>query len=139
MAVNDVRESRGGVVFASVALYVVWGVTYLANRVAVAELESFALAAARFVTAGVLLYGWLRWRGVPAPSGPEWRASAIAGLLLCLGNAFVAWAVHLLPLGIAAVLVAMTPAFLVLFDWMRPEGRRPGMRVVAGLVLGLVG
>ena len=51
----------------------------------------------------------------------------------------MAWAVHLLPLGIAAVLVAMTPAFLVLFDWLRPDGRRPGGRVVAGLLLGVVG
>ncbi|MGQ0641155.1 MAG: EamA family transporter [Gemmatimonadaceae bacterium] len=139
MAVTGARASRGGVIFASIALYVVWGVTYLANRVAVAELESFALAAARFVVAGALLYGWLRWRGVPSPNRAEWRAAAIAGLLLCLGNAFVAWAVHLLPLGIAAVLVAMTPAFLVLFDWLRPDGQRPSARVVAGLGLGVAG
>ncbi|HJU73887.1 MAG TPA: EamA family transporter [Gemmatimonadaceae bacterium] len=133
------RASRGSVVFASIALYIVWGVTYLANRVAVADLQSFALAAARFVLAGALLYAWLRWRGVPAPSTPQWKAAALSGLFLCLGNAFVAWAVHLLPLGIAAVLVAMTPAFLVLFDWMRPEGRRPSPRVIAGLVLGIIG
>ncbi len=139
MAVRGTSGSRGGVLFASIALYVVWGVTYLANRVAVAELPSFALAASRFVVAGALLYAWLRWRGVPAPSRAEWRAAAIAGLLLCLGNAFVAWAVHLLPLGIAAVLVAMTPAFLVLFDWMRPAGTRPGVQVVTGLVLGILG
>jgi drug/metabolite transporter (DMT)-like permease len=139
MAVAGATQSRGGVVFASIALYVVWGVTYLANRVAVAELPSFALAVARFSTAGALLYVWLRFRGVPAPTRPEWRAAAVAGVLLCLGNAFVAWAVHLLPLGIAAVLVAMTPAFLVLFDWLRPEGVRPGVRVIAGLVLGILG
>jgi len=142
MAVNErarAEAARGGVVVASIALYIVWGVTYLANRVAVAELESFALAASRFVVAGALLYGWLRWRGVPSPTRPEWQAAAIAGLLLCLGNAFVAWAVHLLPLGIAAVLVAMTPAFLVLFDWLRPGGQRPSGRVAAGLVLGIVG
>lgn len=138
MAVSDVRDARG-VLFASIALYIVWGVTYLANRVAVAELQSFALAASRFVVAGALLYGWLRWRGVPAPTVPQWRAAALSGVFLCLGNAFVAWAVHLVPLGIAAVLVAMTPAFLVLFDWLRPEGRRPGGRVVVGLLLGIVG
>jgi drug/metabolite transporter (DMT)-like permease len=139
MAVAAARDSRTGVAVAMVSLYFVWGVTYLANRVAVAELQSFALAAARFVVAGGLLYGWLRWRGVAAPSGPEWRAAAISGLFLCLGNAFVAWAVHLLPLGIAAVLVAMTPGFLVLFEWLRPDGPRPTGRVVAGLVLGIVG
>lgn len=139
MAVTGATASRGGVVLAMVSLYFVWGVTYLANRVAVAELGSFALASARFVVSGALLYAWLRWRGVPAPTAPEWRAAAISGVFLCLGNAFVAWAVHLLPLGIAAVLVAMTPAFLVLFDWMRPEGLRPGGRTIAGLVLGIVG
>jgi drug/metabolite transporter (DMT)-like permease len=127
------------VIFASIALYIVWGVTYIANRVAVAELASFALASARFLVAGGLLYAWLRLRGVPRPTAPQWRAAAIVGFLLCIGNAFVAWAVHLLPLGIAAVLVAMTPGFLVLFDWMRPEGRRPGTRVVVGLALGLIG
>jgi len=139
MAVTGATASRGGVVLALVSLYFMWGVTYLANRVAVAELGSFALASARFVAAGALLYAWLRWRKVPAPTAPQWRAAAISGAFLCLGNAFVAWAVHLLPLGIAAVLVAMTPAFLVLFDWMRPGGRPPGGRVSAGLALGVVG
>lgn len=131
--------SRGGVIVAMISLYFVWGVTYLANRIAVAELGSFALASARFVVAGAMLYAWLRWRGVQSPSAAEWRAATISGVFLCLGNAFVAWAVHLLPLGIAAVLVAMTPAFLVLFDWLRPQGHRPDARVVAGLVLGVVG
>ncbi len=139
MAVSGATASRGGVVLAMVSLYFVWGVTYLANRVAVAELGSFALASARFVVSGALLYAWLRWRGVDAPTGPQWRAAAISGVFLCLGNAFVAWAVHLLPLGIAAVLVAMTPAFLVLFDWLRPGGRPPSGRVTAGLALGVAG
>jgi drug/metabolite transporter (DMT)-like permease len=139
MAVMDGRESRGGVIVASIALYFFWGVTYLANRIAVAELQSFALAAARFVVAGALLFAWLRFRGLPSPRGAEWRAAAIAGFALCLGNAFVAWAVHLLPLGIAAVLVAMTPAFLVLFDWLRPDGQRPSLRVVMGIGLGILG
>lgn len=131
--------SRGGIVLAMVSLYFVWGVTYLANRVAVAELGSFALASARFVVAGALLYAWLRLRRVAPPTAAEWRAATVSGAFLCLGNAFVAWAVHILPLGIAAVLVAMTPAFLVFFDWMRPAGHRPGARVVAGLVLGVLG
>jgi drug/metabolite transporter (DMT)-like permease len=139
MAVSGATASRGGVILAMGSLYFVWGVTYLANRVAVAELGSFALASARFVVAGALLYAWLRFRGVAPPTQAEWRASTISGAFLCLGNAFVAWAVHLLPLGIAAVLVAMTPAFLVFFDWMRPQGHRPSARVVAGLVLGTVG
>ncbi|MGQ0539269.1 MAG: EamA family transporter [Gemmatimonadaceae bacterium] len=124
---------------ALVALYLVWGATYLANRVAVAELESFALAAARFVISGALLYGWPRLRGAAAPSASQWRAAAFTGALLTLGNACVAWAVHILPLGVVAVLVAMTPGFLVLFAWLRPGGERPAPRVVAGLVLGVAG
>jgi drug/metabolite transporter (DMT)-like permease len=134
-----VGGSRGGIVFALITLYIVWGVTYLANRVAVQELPPFGLAASRFIVAGLLLYAWLRLRGLPRPSRAEWRAAAIAGSLLCLGNVFVAWAVLLIPLGIAAVLVAMTPGFLVLFEWLRPQGHRPGPRVIAGLVLGVVG
>ncbi|MEW5917425.1 MAG: EamA family transporter [Gemmatimonadota bacterium] len=139
MAVRGTHGSTGGIVFASIALYLVWGITYIANRVAVAELPSFALAAVRFLVAGGVLFAWLRWRGVPGLTGAEWRVAVIVGFLLCLGNAFVAWAVHIVPLGIAAVLVAMTPGFLVLFDWLRPDGRRPGMRVVVGLVLGVIG
>jgi drug/metabolite transporter (DMT)-like permease len=134
-----VAASRGAIAFALITLYVVWGVTYLANRVAVQELPPFGLAASRFIIAGLILYAWLRLRGLPRPSRAEWRAAAMSGSLLCLGNVFVAWAVLLIPLGIAAVLVAMTPGFLVLFEWLRPQGTRPGARVIAGLVLGVLG
>lgn len=55
------------------ALYVVWGSTYLAIRLALDGYPPFLLGAIRMLLAGALMYGVLRWRGVPAPTRPQWR------------------------------------------------------------------
>ncbi len=122
------------------AVYVVWGSTYLAIRFAIETIPPFTMAGVRFTVAGWLLYGLVRLRGAPAPSKRHWMSAAFIGtLLLGMGTGGVTWAEQLVPSGIAALLVATVPAWMVLFDWLRPEGVRPTLRVVLGLVLGLAG
>lgn len=122
-------------------VYIVWGSTYLAIRFAIETLPSFLMAATRFLIAGGALYAWARLVGGAArPNGAQWRATAVVGVLLLVGgNGLVVWAQHRVPSGIAALLVGIVPCFMVLFDWLRHGGARPGPRVVAGLVLGLLG
>jgi drug/metabolite transporter (DMT)-like permease len=122
------------------AVYVIWGSTYLAIRYAIETLPPFLMAGVRFLLAGAILYAW-SMRGTPRnPTREEWRAAAIiGGLLLLGGNGAVVWAEQTVPSGIAALLVAVTPCWIVLLDWLWHRGRRPGPLTVIGLVLGVVG
>ncbi|MBI4420646.1 MAG: EamA family transporter, partial [Gemmatimonadetes bacterium] len=87
-----------------------------------------------------VLYGWSRWRGAAAPSRANWIAAAIVGTFLLIGgNGGVVWAEQWVPSGLAALLVATEPFWIVLFDWLRPGGARPAGVVVAGLISGFVG
>ena len=121
------------------ALYLVWGSTYLAIRIGVESWPPMLMAGVRFVIAGSLLYGFLRWRGVPAPTWPQWRsAGAIGFLLLSCGNGGVTLAEHAgVASGVAALAVATVPLFTLLFGlWF---GHRNSRLEWAGILLGLAG
>src|SRR5215210_9489686 len=127
------------VMLAFFAVYVCWGMTYLAMRVAVMDIPPHLLSGTRFVIAGLLLYGWSRMRGIGAPTLRQWRsATVIGGFLLLGGNASVAWAEQRVPSGLAAVLIAVAPIWMVGLEWAK-GGSRPTKHVVAGLLLGLAG
>ena len=123
------------------AVYVIWGSTYLAIHFAIDTLPPFLMAGIRFLVAGGLVYGWARLRGrASRPTSRQWIAAAVVGLLLILaGNGLVVWAEMRIPSGVAALMVASVPCWMVLLDWLRPGGSRPTGQVVAGLLLGLAG
>jgi drug/metabolite transporter (DMT)-like permease len=122
------------------AVYIVWGSTYLGIRVGVESFPPLILAGLRHLVAGLVLYPIFRWKTGIRPSTAHWRTAAIAGfLLLFVGNGGVCWAEQTVPSGIAALLVATVSLWLVIVDWLRPDGVRPVARVVAGLVLGFAG
>ena len=100
----------------------------------------FLMAGVRFVIAGAILYAWMRLRGTPAPTRMQWRATAIVGALLLMGgNGVLAWAEQTVPSGLAALMIATVPVWMVLLDWLRGDGGRPSLGVSIGLGLGLVG
>lgn len=128
------------VLAAFAALYLIWGSTYLGIRFAVETLPPFTMAGIRFVIAGSLLYGWSRARGAAPLTRPQWRTALVVGMLLLLGgNGLVSWAEQTVPSGVAALLVAATPMWMVLLDWLRPGGVRPRAAVWVGLAIGLAG
>jgi drug/metabolite transporter (DMT)-like permease len=134
------KPSRVKIVAAFAAVYIIWGSTYLAIFYAIETLPPFLMAAARFLIAGSLLYGWSVARAPRRPSAGEWKAALIiGGLLLLGGNGAVVWAEQVVPSGIAALIVAVTPCWMVLLDWLWHGAARPGRRTVAGLVLGFGG
>ncbi|ANC01612.1 MULTISPECIES: drug/metabolite exporter YedA [Pseudomonas] len=124
---------------AFIALYLVWGSTYLAIRIGVESWPPLLMAGVRFVIAGSLLYGFLRWRGVPAPTWAQWRAAgAIGFLLLSCGNGGVTLAEHAgVASGVAALAVATVPLFTLLFGLL--FGHRNSRLEWAGIFLGLAG
>jgi drug/metabolite transporter (DMT)-like permease len=130
---------RWKIAIAFFAVYVCWGMTYLAMRVAVVDIPPHLLSGSRFVVAGLTLYAWTRLRGEAPPTARQWRwAVLIGGFLLLGGNASVAWAEERVPSGLAAVLIAVAPIWMVGMEWAR-GGIRPSKRVIAGLFLGLLG
>lgn len=131
---------KGWLIAAFAAVYVIWGSTYLAIRYAIETLPPFLMAAVRFLVAGSVLYAWARWRGAERPGTTHWRAAFIAGgLLLAGGNGALVWAEQRVASGVAALLVATVPLWMVMLHWMLEDGGRPTGRVVAGLGLGLAG
>jgi drug/metabolite transporter (DMT)-like permease len=131
--------TRWKIALAFVAVYVFWGMTYLAMRVAVTDIPPHLLSGSRFVVAGLMLYAWARRQGDPPPTRVQWRTATVIGAFLLLGgNASVAWAEERVPSGLAAVLIAVAPIWMVGIEWAR-GGKKPSTRVLAGLSLGLLG
>lgn len=120
------------------ALYLIWGSTYFAISVAVAEWPPFLMAGVRFVLAGLLMYGYLRWRGAANPSLAELKGAAILGVLMpAIGNGFVTLAQKEVSSGVAALVVATVPLFAILFA--RLFGHKPRRMDLAGVLLGIAG
>ncbi|HET8941263.1 MAG TPA: drug/metabolite exporter YedA [Rudaea sp.] len=123
---------------ALIGVYLLWGSTYLAIRVALVGYPPFVMAAIRFLIAGALLYVFLRWRGFTPPTRRQWMNCAITGtLLLGIGNGGVCFAEQSVPSGIAAVAVAGMPLFAALFSGMYRQW--PNRIESIGLLVGFVG
>jgi len=136
----DDRYSRARLIAAFAAVYVIWGSTYLAIRYSVQTIPPFLMGGSRFIVSGAILVAWARLRGERLPSKRDWLDATITGvLLLCGGNGAVAWAEQRVPSGIAALLVAVVPLWMVLIDWLRPHGTRPKLSVMIGIIIGLGG
>lgn len=134
---RSVRSAE--IVLAYMAIYVIWGSTYLAILFAIESIPPFLMAGTRFVIAGSMLMGWMRLRGAPVPSAPQWRSAAIIGfLLLVVGNGALSWAEQRVPSGIAALIIASIPAMVVILEFLT-SGARPSGATMAGLVIGSIG
>jgi len=125
---------------ALIAVYIVWGSTYLAIRFAIESIPPFMSAGIRFLVSGALLYLWRRLSGDPAPRKAEWRSASVIGLLLLLGgNGMLVWAEQRIPSGIASLFIATTPLWMVLIDAFRPKGMRANWLTWIGVLIGLIG
>src|ERR1700739_2182525 len=99
------RRMDPRVVLAFLAIYFLWGATFLAIRIAVLEIPPLFTAGLRFFIAGTLLYGLMRLRGQPGPSALQWRSIAITALCMFVATyAALFWAAQYVPSGIVAVI-----------------------------------
>ena len=131
---------RSLVLVAYATVYLVWGSTYLAIRYAVETLPPFLMAGARFLLAGAILALWSYWRDGARATRTNWRAATIAGAFLLLGgNGMVVYAEQRVPSGLAALLVATMPLWMVIVAWVKPGGRAPEIGVAGGMLLGIAG
>jgi drug/metabolite transporter (DMT)-like permease len=128
------------VLLAFFAIYVLWGTTFLAIRIAVSELPPLLAAGARFFTAGVLLFSFMRLKGEPGPSRKQWRNLLVMGLLMFVaeyGPLF--WAEKYVPSGIASVLEATLPLITLVLEMLILREQHFRWTVVVSTLLGFGG
>lgn len=120
------------------AVYIVWGTTYFAIKVAIEGIAPFFLVGTRFVFAGVLLLGWQTLRGAPAPTAKQWGGSALVGfLLLVVGNGCVSIAERWVSSGATVALISIMPLATVL--WSGAFGQWPRRAEWSAIALGGAG
>ena len=121
-------------------VYFVWGSTFLAIRVGVREVPPFLLAAMRFLLAGIILYIWMRLKGAASPSRREWvSASLLAVLIFVFDYGLLFWAEQRVPSGIAAVMLATIPVFMVLSEILFLGTQKLTPRLAFALLIGIGG
>lgn len=132
------RGNRILILLSLLALYILWGSTYLAMRFALLGFPPFLMAGVRFLLAGGILFLILRVQGKRAPSRKQWLGAALIGtLLLAGGNAGVAFSEQWVSSGLASVGIAAVPLWTALFAGL--WGRWPNRIEWFGLALGFAG
>ena len=134
------HPARLNVIFGFLAIYLIWGSTYLGIRYAVESIPPLIMMGVRHLLAGVVVFSWTRARGTPAPRLRQWGYALIAGALLFLGgHGTLAWAEQKVPSGSAALLCATLPLWTVLLSRVDGSERKLGPKAWAGLLLGFAG
>jgi drug/metabolite transporter (DMT)-like permease len=135
---STLRRRPPWVLLAILAVYFLWGSTYLAIRIALETIPPFQLGAVRFLVAGGALYAALRLAGVAAPTAAQWRTAMLTGALLFVGgNGFVVLGEQWVSSGLVALIVGTMPLFAALFGGI--AGQPPSRREFVGLMLGFLG
>jgi drug/metabolite transporter (DMT)-like permease len=132
---------KRGVLPALLVLYVVWGSTYLAIRWGIETIPPFMMAGTRYLVAGGVLLAWVKLRGAPRVTFRDLGPAFLTGsLMLLCGNGGVVWAEQRIASGLAALLIAVEPLFIVLLQATLPqERRRPSARALLGVAFGVAG
>lgn len=132
--------SRVAILAAFASIYVIWGSTYLAILFAIRTIPPLLMAGTRFLCAGAILYLAARLSGASRSRPIEWRTALIVGACLLLGgNGGVTLAEQYVPSGLAALLVATVPLYVVLLSWLFGMTERPRPMTMVGLAGGFIG
>lgn len=138
---TDSRQHRWMVILAFGLVYLFWGSTYLGIAIAVEHIPPALMCATRFLIAGTLMlaYCWFRGRTVAYSPRQLWHMAVVGTLLLMGGNLTLSFAEQVLPSGLSALLIAVTPLwFLVLDAWLLGN-HHISARGAVGLALGIAG
>ena len=138
---TQARQNRWSVILAFALVYAFWGSTYLGIAIAVEHLPPALMCATRFLIAGILMLAYCAFRGRRVRyAPPQLGHMAVVGILLLMGgNLTLSYAERVVPSGLSALLIAVTPLwFLVLDAWLVGD-HHISRRGLAGLALGIVG
>ena len=128
------------IIAAFAALYLIWGSTYLGILFAIQSIPPFLMAGARFLLAGLIMFGIARTQGPLRSTWAEWRTSLIVGACLLLGgNGGVTISEKFIETGLASLIVATVPVYITLLGWLFGMAPRPSGIVWLGLAGGFLG
>lgn len=134
------RPATWKTLLAFAIIYFVWGSTFFAIRVGVAEVPPLLLASMRFLVAGLVLYLWMLARGERSPTLRQWiSASLLACLIFVLDYGLLFWSEQRVPSGIAAVMLATIPVFMALSEIIFLRTRRMTVSLAVALLIGICG
>jgi drug/metabolite transporter (DMT)-like permease len=134
------KPRPAALIAAFATIYLVWGTTYLGIALVLRTLPPFASGAMRFALAALLMYAVLRFRQARPLAGLHWPSVIVAGVLLSgVGNGFMIWGQQTVPSGIAALLVAALPLWIMFFNTVGFARSRPSAKDLIGSVIGLIG
>src|ERR1043166_861555 len=132
--------TRSRVIVAFAALYLIWGSTYLGIRFAIETIPPFLMAGARFLLAGIIMYAIAWSQGIGKSTWANWRTSLIIGACLLLGgNGGVTISEKYIDTGLAALIVAIVPIYMVLLGWATGMIPRPGPIIWLAFAGGFLG
>jgi drug/metabolite transporter (DMT)-like permease len=130
------RRIQAKAILAFLAIYVIWGSTFLAIRYAIVSIPPLFTAATRHFVAGSILLAWALWRG-ERPTREGWRAGLLLGFLFFfVSHGLLHWAELSVPSGVAALVIAIEPAIVALLLPVLKLGPPPRGTTWAGLALG---
>ena len=129
------RQHRFRVAFAFALVYVFWGSTYLGIGIAVEQIPPLLMTGTRFLIAGLLMLAWcaITWRKIRVRPAELVRLGIIGALLLSVANPVLARAEEIVPTGLAALIVSMTPLWFLLIDTWMFRGDHVSRRGTVGL------
>jgi drug/metabolite transporter (DMT)-like permease len=138
---NGTQPQRSRIIVAFALLYVLWGSTYLAMRVIVRDMPPYVAGAVRYLVAGPIMLAALALMGrkVRLSFQDLRRLLVISILLLSIGNIGVLWGEVYVSSGLASLIVALVPIWVVIIEaWFFRAGRMTAKGFL-GLALGIVG
>jgi drug/metabolite transporter (DMT)-like permease len=130
----------GMVIIAFATVYLVWGSTYFFIQIAVKHFPPMILGAFRFLTAGILLFGWCLLKGERPGPWSRIKPAIITGLMLLLGGTgAVIWAEKWLPSSMVAVLISSSPFWFIILDFPKWRENLTNRSIITGLIFGFIG
>ena len=134
------ERPTGKILIAFAIIYFVWGSTFFAIRIGVHEIPPLLFAAMRFLTAGAVMYGWLKARGEKSPALRQWAWASLLGFLIFVCDyGLLFWAEKKVPSGIAAVVMSTIPVFISLCEIVLLRTQRLTVRLAVALLIGIAG
>jgi drug/metabolite transporter (DMT)-like permease len=121
-------------------IYIVWGTTYMAIRIAVESIPPLFIAGIRFTIAGLIFYALSQFLHRTKIQFRIFLKLAISGILMfSFSHGIVSWVAQYIPSGFISVIVATVPAWIIILEWISKPQKKPNSIIIAGLLLGLSG
>ena len=137
---DNPRSQTLQIVIAFLVVYIVFGTTFLAIRIAVETIPAFMMTGLRLLIAGGLMMPVLIWQGQRFPTLIHWRSAVIVGGLMLVGGlGLLSYAEERISSGLAALVVTTVPIWVTLFGWLIFGGERPTLEASVGVGIGFVG